>query len=692
MRMTDSLTGDPELDASVPHWPRALPEITWMPLSATKVLAAGSLNATLLPSKLGNTSLLGLLRKLDGKSTLGNLIGEKDSARQNTRQMLRLLYQAGLLEDGSDTTIPEGSAFYALTMDQTRLHRNRKDALVNSQRPIRILGVNPSMERVLKQIGINSDAKTSSVSPAFQLLMLDPDGQPISKEEFLLDVPVLPIRLHGNSIDIGPWLSVKGGSMLSDLQDHIAQEASGCASAGDTELLEMLCAHTISLILAGVSPIVMASTLYRISVKTAGPQVEAIAVSRIANQLPYATPELRKRLLDRAKSAMPPLRHIGTKSYEVHYSPRNLMATFEIQESGFDPVATLPGPWLNVSSRILKLFSSVFGYTVLDNGQRHRNCPTGGNLGSPEPLLWTITMDFFQVYRYIPLMDHFECVLATPVENKKIDEMGVICVGNREKMCRKYGPLGEDLVRLDGGVAKAFFQTSAKVECIRLQHLLPEVEVPVPLSQIVAEREYHYVPLWAFKLQPSPDWQAMIPDKIARRVQFSNIIGARRSVRIFEQAGVTSERYAQIVHASRPETGSDLEKMFASFITPILRVREKENQRFYVIDDNGLLRHLCPEKNTPELFLQRVLDDAPFALFMTVDLVSFLSRRQEQDLDTLVSICGQWLGGLWLSISSNGLGGCPCGAAVEMDLQAALPSNYRNYSILASFVAGRPAS
>jgi|GEM_PF-2588007 len=692
MRMTDSLTGDPELDASVPHWPRALPEITWMPLSATKVLAAGSLNATLLPSKLGNTSLLGLLRKLDGKSTLGDLIGEKEPERKNTRQMLRLLYQAGLLEDGSDATIPEDSAFYALTMDQTRLHRNRKDALVNSQRPIRILGVNPSMEIILKQIGINFNDKISLVPPAFQLLMLDHDGQPISKEEFLIDAPVLPIRLHGNSIDIGPWLPVKGGCTLSDLQYHIAHGTSDCAGAGDIELLEMLCAHTISLILARVSPIVMASTLYRIRVKTTGPQVESIAVSRIADKLPCATQKLRKRLLDRAKSAIPPLRYIGTKSYEVHYSPRNLMATFEIQESGFDPVATLPDPWLDVSSRILKLFSSVFGYTVLDSGQRHRNCPTGGNLGSPEPLLWTVTMGFLQVYRYVPLMDHFECVLATPVENKKIEELGIICVGNEEKMRRKYGPLGEDLVRLDGGVAKAFFQTSAKVECICLQHLLPEVEVPAPLSQIIAEREYHYVPLWAFKLQPSPDWQAMIPENIARRAQFSKIIGARRSVRIFEQAGVTSECYAQIVRASRPETGSDLEKMFASFITAILRVREKENQHFYVIEDNGILRHLCSEKNTPELFLQRVLDDAPFALFLTVDLVAFLRHRQEQDLDTLIVICGQWLGGLWLSISSNGLGGCPCGAAVEMDLQAILPSSYRNYSILASFVAGRPAS
>jgi len=690
--MTDALTGDPELDVAVPHWPRVLPEITWISLSATKVLAAGSLNAALLPSKLGDTSLLSLLRRLNGKNTLGDLIGAREPEQQNIRRLLRLLYQIGLLEDGSDPNMPEGSTFYALTMDQTRLHSSRKDALASSQRPVWTFGVQPTILKTLKQIGVNCNNRISWMLPAFQLLMLDYEGKPISKEELLPDVPVLPIRLHGDSVDIGPWLPIQGGCTLSDLQDHIAQEESSCVGVRDTELLEALCAHTISLILAGATPVVMTSTLYRISLDDNGPCTESIAVSNLVNQLPDAAPALRERLLDRAKSTMPALRHVGTKSYEVHYAPRNLMAAFEIQESGFDPVTTLRGVSPEMSSRIMSLLSSVFGCIILDTGQYRRNCPTGGNLGSPEPLVWVVAMGFLRIYRYLPLSDQLECVLQTSIESTIAGEIGLLCLGNKEKMCRKYGPLGVTLVHLDGGFAKAFLQASADVEGLHLQNLNPETEIPAPLRQLVDERRYHYVTLWGGKLQLSPDWRVMTPDKIARRAQFSNIVKTRRSMRIFDQAGVTPERYAKLIHVARSEIWPDFEKVLASFITPILRVREKEDQHFYVIDDNGLLHHLCSENKIPELFLQRSLDRAPLALFLIADLLPVLKSRQERGLDMLISICGQWLGGLWLSITSNGLGGCPCGAAVEIDLQAVLPSIYQNHSIIASFVAGRPVS
>jgi len=692
MKMPPPLTGDFELDTAVPYRPRVLPEITWIPLSATKTLAAGSLNATVLPSQLRGTSLIAVLHKLDGSNTLDTLIDGQNQAQHEMRRFLRLLFQAGLIEDGSDTIIPDGSAFYALSMDQTRLHRNRKDALESSRRPIRMLGISSSMLRIFRLVGINSADESSSELPAFQLLMLNPDGCPIDESKVSDDVPVLPIRLHDNAIDIGPWLSPKAGCTVSDLQEHIIQEASNSPVTGNIELLEAFCVHGITLLLAGTSPFVMAATLYRLHNNDAGPYCEKVAVSRLANQRPDAAPALRKKLLDRAQSTMPAMRHVGTKAYEAHYLPRNLIAALEIQEGGYAPVSTIPGSQGNASSRILNLLSSVFGYKTTKSGQLRRNCPSGGNLGSPEPLLWCSTTGVLRAYRYIPLLNQLECVYKTTIENVTADEAGILCLGNREKLHRKYDHFAGTLTCLDGGISRAFFETVAKSECIDLQHLHLATEVPAALNQLVADRKHHYIQLWAFKLQPLPEIRAMLPDKIAERIRLSNIIKNRRSVRVFSDAGVTLERYAQLIHESRTALSCNAKRNLVSHITPIIRVRGADDQCFYLMDGEGTPRYLCSKSTAPELFLQRTLDNAPFAFFLTSNLFSFLEHREEKDLDALISGCGQWLGTLWLLLPSLGLGGCPCGAAVEMDLQAILPSDYRNHSLLASFVSGRPMS
>jgi len=689
MKTPPSLTGDFELDAAVPYRPRVLPEITWIQLSATKTLAAGSLNATVLPSRLGGTTLITVLHQLDGSNTLDTLIGGQSQTQHEMRRFLRLLFQAGLIEDGSDTIIPDDSAFYALTMDQTRLHHSRKDVMASAQRPIRMLGISSSLSGMLSHVGVHHDDGSSDGLPAFQLLMLNPDGYPENASKISDEIPVLPIRLHGNAIDIGPWLSPNAGCALPDLQAHIMQEASNHSTTGNTELLEAFCAHGMTLLLAGTSPLVMASTLYRVHNRNGGPHCEKVVISRFVNQLPNAGDALRTKLMDRAASAMPAMRHVGTKAYEAHYLPRNLMAALEIQENGYAPVSTIPGLSENVSSRILKLLLSVFGYKTTENRQLRRNCPSGGNLGSPEPLLWRMTEGILHIYRYIQLSNQLECVYKRADGNTTADEVGILCLGNREKLHRKYDRFCETLMHLDGGIARAFFETAAKAECIDLQCLDLETQIPAEVIQLVTDRQYHYTSLWAFTLQPLPERRTMMPDKIIERINLASAIKTRRSIRVFNGAGVTLEHYSQLVHTSRNRILNETENL-ASCIMPIIRMREADKQCFYRMDDSGMLHRLSSRNTAPELFLQKSLDAAPFALFLTANLFYFLEHRGKKELDALISMCGQWLGMLWLSLASSGLGGCPCGAAVEMDLQAALPPDYRDHSILASFVSGKP--
>lgn len=690
MSRSIALTGDPELDASIPIWPRVLPEISWVPLSPTKVLAAGSLGATLLPSRLGETSLLDLLSRLDGRSTLAALIGGDDKRHEDHRRYLRLLFRAGLIEETCDTP-STASSFHALTMDQTRVHRDRREALHSSQRPILVAGAAPALIRALKATGLRICHEEDVPEIALQLLVLDPDGVPRNAAWSHRSLPVLPVRIHGGVLDIGPWLAPRGGCSLADLQRHIAREAVAADPSApvDPPLLDALCAHTVSLIVARASPITIASTLYRVRVTAEGPVSERIAVSSLLNALHDAPQALKARLTARAEGAMPALRHVGTKSHESHHAPRNLLAALEIQESGLDPLSVLPGLGAHASARIGRLLASTFGYTQTADAKPRRNCPTGGNLGSPEPLLWVAADGLFQVYRYLPLPRQLECVARAPANSRGRPEAGVICLGNREKMSRKYGKFADTLVRLDGGVARAFFTQAANAEGIRLSPISEFKIIHPSLTELVCARDYYYTPLWGFQLALGSPLAAFRPWKLYARHHFLHALAARRSQRVFEAAGVSAERYARAVVATRPAAWRGLEMSLLAEIKPVLRVRSDGRQRLYRIHGDARLEALSAAFDGPEMFLQRSLDQAPFALFFVASLAPLLQRHGEAALDALLLLAGEWVGKLWLSLADLGLGGCACGAAVEGDLQGRLPPPYADDDLLVSIVSGR---
>ncbi len=680
-----ALTGDPELDVTVPSHPRALAEVVWIPLSRTRVLAAGSLDVVVLPSRVGDTALLDLLRLLDGSCTLHQLASGSDAPAQERKRLLRLLHRAGLLEQGT-VPIEAGTPFTALAMDQTRLHRDRAHAQAHAERSILVAGPWGPLLDAMLGAGLTLARPGEGKDHAFQLLLLNTDGLPLTNGACEATLPTLPIRFHANSVDIGPWLP-SGAAGLAALQAHIAAERSITApDPACTHLLEAFCAHTMLLLVSANAPIVIASTLQRIVMEEDGPQVQRIPVSALANRLPASAGPLQDRLNARAESAMPALRHVGSKAHEAHHSPRNLLAALEVQEPATAPIRSVPGCDNGTSRRVLAVLSMAFGYTRSAAGIRRRS-PSGGNLGSPEVLLWSRSNGILHVFRFLPMEATLDAVLPPTPTPAATPGLGVLCIGNREKMNRKYGRFGETLVRLDGGVGKAFFLAAARAQSIDTTALACPAAVPAAVLSLLATRAYHYVPLWACILKPASPWRAGMA--LARRAASTHeaLLDRRRSVRVFDGPGIDAAAFADLVHTAWPG------KQASSALVPVLRVRDPTSsaQSFLLLHPDGRTQPLAKLAHVPELFLQRSLDAAPYALFLISDLSSALAQGDTDALDALLLDAGVWLGRLWLALSTQALGGCPCGAAVESDLQATLPAPFSTHSLLASFVAGRPA-
>lgn len=690
-----SLTGDPELDASVPRQPRVLPEISWLALSSTRVLAAGSLNATLLPARLGETSLFAMLERLDGRHSLAELIGPGQASQDDHRRFLRLLFRAGLLEEApnADSNVNTPS-FHALVMDQTRRHPTRAEAIAASQRPVQVVGASQGLPGALAAGGIQVvPGHTHGGDIAFQLAVLDRSGALPDEACLQPSRPVLPVRLHGMSIDIGPWLYAHGGCTLSDLQRHIAAEPVNeeMANGTDTMILEAIAAHTISLLVAGTSPIVIASSLYRIRVDGEGLASERVALAPLADALDDVSDSLRDRLRARAESSMPALRHVGTKSHEAHHSPRNLLAALEIQEAAVQPLEVLPGLGARRTLSLRRMLSTAFGYTRPRGGLLRRRCPSGGNLGSPEPLIWVAANGRLRVYRYVALAGRLEQVSDSALDTPGSPDVGMVCLGNQEKLARKYGRFSDTLVHLDGGVARAYWLQAARVESVRTSEVPPGA-LPGAVQALIDSRSYHYKAVWAMRLFDAPLLARLDPARPLARRRLARAVDMRRSLRVFRNSASESDGFSRQVLRSRPSPGEALTREVLDSIVPIMRIRSHTSVQFHRIDHGGLLRPLPLLGDADDLFLQRSLDRAPFAVFLLAPLEPLLRAGGETALDAALLAAGQWVGALWLSLAPLGLGGCPCGAAVESDLLRALPPQWSAHQLLFSFVAGQPGT
>lgn len=719
------LTGDPEIDASVPRFPKILPEVTYLMLSAGRVMIIGGLGAPILPAKVKQLSLLDFITRLDGRSSLPSLLDESgtdevdgDGGKDARHYYLCNLFQAGLLEEGlpygsalqtghcaefqTDQSV-ELSAFLARCMDQTRLNNHRDAVLAQARKPIIALGLPEELDTALTALGlvlVNDDSETRAQFALINPLSNELDARQLARLE-LRGIAVIPLRFHDEVVDIGPVLARQGGSSYADyLQTFKLCEQALTASS--KPVLLPLAAQFILLLASRTSPIQLNHMLMRIGFVQGVPSVERLPVVRGQAHNVGLHSDSVQRLQRQARISVPPLRYVGTRTHEVHYSPENLAVAGEVPAAAMAK-SGLPREWSpNINTaRLLAIIERAFGFASVRKSGASRLCPTGGNLGSPECLVLIRRQGVTQLLRYIPVSNCLEALACTPAKDGPDagsfggDEVRVLCLGNKEKTTRQYNEFGENLTCIDGGVALAYFRQASRASgaCFELD----ENRCQDPIVRSLLEPRFsHYRLLWSGRISTASLARRLTLPWRTRR-QLDRRIATRKAVRQYDCAELSARLVQRLLGAAIPYWQAGRRQQILRQMSAVVLVKTNGAYRSYVIEPETRVPQLRPlpvaeQRDVTGLFIQTSLSDAPVQVFFLTPLIDVLAAHGTDGHDISLSLAGEWLAQLWLVLADHGLVGCPCGAPVESDLLAHLPVGFANRFTLFSFVFGKAAS
>lgn len=698
------LTGDPEIDATVPRYPKVLPEITWLTVSATRVMAMGGLTAPIYPARVKCLSLLEFVQQLDGRTALEDWLAAEGELLEARHYYLRNLFQAGLLECGDGPEQPvrgaaDGlSAFLARTLDQTRLNNRRDQALQLLHEPLAVQDLAPELVANLRELGMNLVHVDQARVGQFALLGIEPGQDQDTAVEAMLaqGCIVIPVFFHGAAVDIGPILATQGGSRYADYRTHFLS-APALAEAPRRAALAALAAQFVLLLGARTSPIQLSHTVLRISLDAGRPSVERLPLVREQALAVGLCPESQDRLARHARISVPSLRYVGTKAHEVHYSPKNLAVAREVPVAA-EESAQVPAASRSVkTARLLAVIERAFGYRSVKKYGASRICPTGGNLGSPECLVLIKRGAEARVYRYIPVKNALEPVslglrLDAPVVQ---EEVSVICLGNREKTTRKYNEFGENLACIDSGVALAYFKASAEVTGLEFKLDEDGPQDPV-LAQVLDARSGHYRLMWSGRVREA-GLGSRLGGYFGRRRALDRRIEARKAHRLYCATEVGLDRVEDLLVQAIPALPAGPRRQVLAPLTAVALVKTGGRYQVHALQAGAPAPRLerlpvAARDQVAGLFMQTRLSDAPVQVFFLTPLHQVLAAHGPQGHDTSLSLAGEWVARLWLELAEHGLVGCPCGAAVESDLLAQLPPRFADHYNLFSFVFGQAAS
>jgi len=675
--MAFALTGDPEIDAAVPAYPQVLPEIRWHQLDADKMAAFGGLYGSIFPVQYAGKSLRGLLAEINGRTPI-----EAFGHCPGSLYYLRNLFRAGLLENAARAAAPavgrvpaEVDSFLGRSLDQTRLHADRSAAARVFRQPLLLAVAHPLLDQAIRQGGGRVEVLDAPPqADEFAFLPLSFDG-PLPDLANLLSGggKLVPVLLGGDAVAIGPMLMQRGIA----LQDVLASFGS-CPGEPEPLLLSAL-VHQMQLLSARAAAPAFTQSLLRFALQQGRLQVERVAAISGAQRL--AEDALRDWSEQAALVAVPSKALVGSKPHEVHYQASNLAASLETVSAALpaQPLdSLLPAAF---AARLEAAVQQVFGIRH-EHGRVVRNCPSGGNLGSPELLLAVSDASRSVLLRFIPESGDFEQVAAGAGQPGTELQAQLLCLGNHERTTRKYGFFGRKLVWLDGGVALAYWQQALQA------HGLSGNESALPgLAAPLLERRRHYYEVsWCQRIALAGEVNASAVSTLQAR------IAARWAVRNYMPDLLPAAEAQRLIDEARPQA-----------VDPTLRVllvqrHGQQVQRWLREVDSPEWRLLdsVVEAELPDagLYLsQHTLDQAGQRVYLLGPAPGEVAGERLQAYHQRVRDAGEWMGALWLSLSAHGLGGCPCGAVSERELAAGMPEDAAvPRHVLFAFAFGRAAA
>ncbi|AND17573.1 hypothetical protein [Rathayibacter tritici] len=442
----------------------------------------GAVSRRVLRGRTVQSLLPDLLPLLDGSRTWNDLAETAAVPKTAIRQILGILYAAGLLEEGksTETTIPTPLVdFLSRTFDATRQYRSGHEAAaaLSSSHAAIICEDSDLRKALLSELQENSitvvsvDELRGVKRPLLIAVTSSQDLSVLSRTSAQRSegIPILSVTLGAQTVTVGPVSypdynpcpsCIAAASPSSDSAHKLSDET--CTVTAE-ELLPALIAHEVVLLLAGVG--------------NARSMSEAVVVSRVPL---YTKFEVVVRRPDcpacgstssedgpsaafayEESVAFPPARLTKPRTHQQHFEPSNIALSTEQRSHRGEAIP------LNVisdsncctldASAIAQILSRAFGLKpphLAPPGKVRRWAPTGGNLGSPQAYFATRNICGVPDGRWVY---HGDESIAYRVSESTCasDGMELVIVAELYRVWKKYNTFAYRIAALDAGVVLA---------------------------------------------------------------------------------------------------------------------------------------------------------------------------------------------------------------------------------------------
>lgn len=673
------LSGDPEIDALVPDYPRLIPELTWFGLDRSRLLAVGTFSGAIVPRTIGQVDLVEFFSEVDGTRSVETLLRGADGTRSEHRRVaLLMLFSRGLVEAGvapmrADYSDADAAPFLARIMDQTRVWNDRNMARRQLTRPMSLINAPKKVAELLARSGIQiASDRTALAEVDMAVFFVDEttDYSTISACR-TAGIPALLVSSTDDTLTVGPFLLGRATTTL-DACAEIHAAASPVSNMSG--LWPALVSNIVFLLHSRTAPMNLLNQYIRYDAGDTGIKSRYAQVPRGGSSLALrAMGNLERERLERqTQLASLPARYSGYKAYEAHYSRRFIAAARQHPETADATAQSLSQSTL--PEALQRVLAETFGYRALPNGELKRNCPTGGDLGSPEVILaeYNVEQTKISLYRYVSSTGRVDQISETTWEapSSAQSRYVIVALGNKGKVKYKYQWLGDNVVQLDAGVAAGYFSNA----CRALLGRYPTIDLGVTLTPVVDEWVAHradtYIKTWQCEITKSSLKKTGVPGEYRFR-RFVRVSRRRRAIRQLGPGRLSIDSVVTYLEKAQPNRGFYNVQGVVNFLKPVVFVNDEGDRTAYILRINGQQIIADPAASmvdNGELICQHSLSGAPVKIFFLANLPGLLAEFGADGHDRALKYIGAWVGCLWLAIEADGLNGCPAGAVAESDV------------------------
>jgi len=508
--------GDPQF--VVPRHPAVIRSVVTATV-AGGLLVDGLVSRRVLRGSTAQRTLPEVLPLLDGTRTWEQIAEASGLSTDEVRQVLGVLYAAGLLGEGPDvSTSGAMHAFLGRTFDATRRHASAgaaRDALLGAR--IALVpspGELPGFREAMLREGLDLapvEAVLAEPRPNDIVVALLGAARPetIDTATAVRDrgVPVLPVIAGAERLVIGPV----GHRDHNPCPRCVALAAESPGFGGAPDSFPSASPPARPGLLASLAPeaIALEVVLHAAGVGTARSATEAIVITDapVATRYEYVSrrpgcpscgisgpPKAAPSALVYEESvAFPPARLRSPRTHQQHFEPENIALSHEQRDFGGEevPLPQVDGvpehPGRVTVGALGAILGTAFGLKpprLAKPGKVRRWAPTGGNLGSPQAYVTVSSVPGVPDGRYAYRADRHVLQRLDGTVAGVPDGVRLVVVGELYRVWKKYNTFSYRVVALDAGVALTHVAVAAARHGLTLRndHGWDETTIAAELS------------------------------------------------------------------------------------------------------------------------------------------------------------------------------------------------------------------